>query len=170
MQMKPMAVIIDLDGTLCDSRHRLHHIVNPEGKVDWAAWDAGAHLDTPNQWCVELTMALYCSRINLIFLTGRGERLQEVTQDWLSKHLPMVAKAWLFMRKDGDHRPDTVVKEEIYRNEIEPNFNVLFAVDDRNSVVEMWRKIGVTCLHCDNWTAEMEAAANHYVKPEHKQS
>jgi hypothetical protein len=42
-----------------------------------------------------------------------------------------------------------VVKREIYRNLIEPKHNVWFVLDDRNSVVKMWREIGLTCLQVE---------------------
>lgn len=54
----------------------------------------------------------------------------------------------LHMRPDGDFRPDVEVKKEIYKREIEGQFKVLFAVDDRASVVEMWRAQGLVCLQC----------------------
>lgn len=52
------------------------------------------------------------------------------------------------MRKDGDFRKDSIVKEEIYREWIEPFHEVLFCIDDRKQVVDMWRSIGLTCLQC----------------------
>jgi hypothetical protein len=56
---------------------------------------------------------------------------------WIKLHLP---------RKSGDNRKDSVVKEEIFNEHIKPNFIVEFVLDDRNQVVEMWRKLGLTCL------------------------
>ena len=52
------------------------------------------------------------------------------------------------MRKDYDNRQDAVIKEEIYKLHIQPKFNVLFCVDDRKQVVDMWRRIGLICLQC----------------------
>ena len=54
------------------------------------------------------------------------------------------------MRKDGDYRPDTVVKKEIYEREIKDKYEVLFAIDDRTQVVKTWRELGLTCLQCAN--------------------
>jgi hypothetical protein len=50
------------------------------------------------------------------------------------------------MRAEGDTRKDSIIKEEIYRAEIENKYNVLFVLDDRNQVVELWRRLGLTCL------------------------
>lgn len=182
---KRKAIIVDIDGTVADSRHRVHHIVNPEGKVNWPAWDADAHLDPPIGWVIELVNKFAMDGYSIIFVTGRGERLREVTIEWLKKHISSLSKEsdilvrylekdaegdLLQMRPEGDHRPDTVVKAEIYKAVIEPEYDVLFAIDDKASVVDMWRALGVPCLECDRWTAEMEASANHYVKKEHVKS
>lgn len=41
------------------------------------------------------------------------------------------------------------MKKAWYHELIEPFFDVLFAVDDRKRVADMWRSVGLTCLHCD---------------------
>lgn len=48
----------------------------------------------------------------------------------------------MFFRKNGDFRPDTVVKKEIYENKLKavgitPENTVVF--EDRSGVVYMWR-------------------------------
>jgi hypothetical protein len=53
------------------------------------------------------------------------------------------------MRKEGDHREDSVIKKEIYLKDILPKNEVLFIVEDRLSVVKMWRSLGLVCLQCD---------------------
>ena len=56
----------------------------------------------------------------------------------------------LVMRKTGDYRKDSIVKREMFEEHIEGKYNVLFVLDDRNQVVDMWRKeLGLTCLQCN---------------------
>jgi hypothetical protein len=50
------------------------------------------------------------------------------------------------MRKQGDFRRDSIVKKEIYDNDIKGKFDVEFVLDDRQQVVDMWREIGLKCL------------------------
>jgi len=65
-------------------------------------------------------------------------------QDWLYKHsLPIDL---LIMREGGDQRIDSTVKQEMYFEQIEPYFNVLLVVDDRQQVVDMWRDLGLRVL------------------------
>ncbi len=54
------------------------------------------------------------------------------------------------MRKTDDFRPDEDVKKEIYNENIKNKFNVLYVFDDRNSVVNIWRNEGLTCLQVAN--------------------
>ena len=56
----------------------------------------------------------------------------------------------LLMRKDNDDRKDSIVKKEIYDNEILGKYNVLFVLDDRDQVVKLWRSLGLVCLQVAN--------------------
>lgn len=72
--------------------------------------------------------------------------MRRPTEEWLHKH--NVPYDFLFMRGEIDFREDSDVKEEIYREKIERNYQVLFVVDDRKSVVDRWRKMELICLQC----------------------
>ena len=73
---------------------------------------------------------------------------------WLQAHelvgLDVDMNDFLFMRAEDDFRHDTIVKEEIYRTHIEPFWNVFCVFDDRSTVVEMWRSLGLVCLQVAN--------------------
>lgn len=167
--MKQRAIIIDLDGTLCNAKHRLHHL--DKKPKDWDGFFAQAKNDVPNRWCIEIIMAFFNRGYMPVFLTGRGEEDKEMTKQWLQQvrvdhnkayfeHFSDFSKFPLFMRPKGDRRQDTQVKAEIYFANIEPYYDVLFAVDDRGSVVQMWREIGITCLQCDHWEEKTDASVH----------
>lgn len=141
---KKRGLIIDLDGTLCNNEHR-HHVYMQKPR-DWDKINSLAEFDLANEWCMEIIHKFQEAGYRIVFLTGRGEDAREITEKWLSKHVPVYDK--LLMRAKRDYREDTEVKEEIYRAEIEPFYDILFCVDDRRPVVDMWRKIGLTCLQC----------------------
>lgn len=141
-------IIFDIDGTLANLDHRLHYIKN--GKRDWQAFHDNVHLDIPIKPMVELCHTLYNARYSIILVTGRMESNREATKNWCIDH-----EIWydeLYMRPTNDYRPDTVVKKEIL-DQIKNKFNreILFAVDDRSSVVKMWRDAGIICLQCNEW-------------------
>jgi hypothetical protein len=82
---------------------------------------------------------------NIIFVSGReGTDVCKVkTLKWL---LENKLNGDLYMRPEGDHRNDAIIKEEIYNKYIKDKFDVEFVLDDRLRVVEMWRRIGLRCL------------------------
>ena len=137
---KKDCIICDLDGTIC-----LHQGRSP--------YDLSKLLtDKPNPALVKLLTTLNI-HYPIIFLSGREgtDQCKKDTFDWLCSNymLPVqdeLSKSWeLKMRKVKDFRHDEIVKEEIYHNEIEPYYNVICVFDDRNSVVDMWRDLGILC-------------------------
>lgn len=66
-------------------------------------------------------------------------------------HLPELA--WnsddtsrdVYMRKDGDHRPDNEVKSELLARIRADGHDPIMAFDDRDQVVKMWRAAGIPC-------------------------
>lgn len=83
------------------------------------------------------------STYTIAIVSGRPiDKCGIVTEDWLIEN--HVAFDYLFMRNSNDRRPDVVVKQEIL-NKL-PKDRIAFVLDDRNSVVKMWRDNGLTCL------------------------
>lgn len=80
----------------------------------------------------------------VVVMSGRPESCREDTENWLRKHAVRFDK--LFMRTTGDNRKDSIVKLELYKEHVEPNYNISFILDDRNQVVKMWREQGLKCL------------------------
>jgi uncharacterized HAD superfamily protein len=141
---KLKAIIVDLDGTLCDVEHRVHHV---QGKIkNWKAFNELMIHDELNHWCFELMEAMTTRGYKIIFVTGRGEADRSPTETWLQKH--KVDYEHLYMRGIFDNREDSDVKESIYLTMIEGTYQVLFVVDDRASVVTRWRKLNLVCLQC----------------------
>ncbi len=142
--MKIKAVIIDLDGTLCDVEHRVHHVKGPQ--KNWKAFNESIMHDECYEWCFELIHALRDRGYQILFVTGRSVDCKTDTTNWLLKH--NVQYDSLFMRELKDFREDSDVKEDLYKNHIKPHYKVLLVVDDRKSVVKRWRELGLICLQC----------------------
>ena len=145
------AIICDIDGTLS-----LKH----DGRT-W--YDAStSDLDKPNKPVLALLRFIQeanwnglqdtnWSKLNycqIIFVSGRQEKDREPTVKFLKKH--MLHGYPLFMRETGDSKPDTIVKMNIYKENIKGKYDILFVLDDRNSekypVVGMWRILGLACF------------------------
>lgn len=144
--MSKKTVLFDIDGTLADIRHRRIYV---EGdKPDWKKFNALMGDDTPNMPVVALYKTLWKSGdFDLILVTGRNEQFRKITEQWLVWNgIPF---SRLVMRKDKDNRADYIVKEEILDQLLTEGVKIEFTVDDRQQIVDMWRRRGVMCLQCD---------------------
>lgn len=142
---KKKCIIVDLDGTLTNCEHRVKHVT--KSPKDWDSFNAGMLSDTLNEWCAELIAGMKKQGVSIILLTGRDDDYRSQTETWLEKH--SISYDQLYMRKAQDYREDHNIKSEIFLEFIAPHYETLFVVEDRLSVVEMWRKLNITCLQCD---------------------
>lgn len=127
----PDAVVFDLDGTLAHMKGR--------SPYEWSRVGE----DTLDENVAHILDAFKLSGRKIIILSGRDAVCREETERWLDDN--RVYFDTLIMRGVGDSRKDTIVKEELYLNHIKNNYNVLAIFDDRDSVVGMWRSLGLKC-------------------------
>lgn len=132
------AIIVDLDGTLFNLGDRSPYDVSKCG------------LDTVNPAVEAVIHWARAAGLAVLLCSGRGYGEKD-------RFYTEAALAWnaipydeLFMRQPLDGRKDFVVKEEIYHREIESRYGVLFVMDDRGSVVRMWRGLGLTVFQVDD--------------------
>lgn len=138
-------ILFDIDGTLADLNGREKFL--KQEKPDWKSFNAKMEEDLPNTAVVELYRALYESRkFEIILVSGRQEKFRRVTETWLAWH--KIPFDTLLMRPDTDQRPDQDVKQDLLNLLKAQGKDILFTVDDRQKVVDMWRANGITCLQC----------------------
>ena len=135
-------VIFDIDGTLADVSERIHPV--KKKPKNWNAFFQGMAQDKAIHSMVRLCNILYASGIKIILCSGRNEEHRSQTVQWLAQQ--GVNYQELILRANGDKRSDTVVKREMLAG-IERS-QILFVVEDRSRVVEMWRSEGLVCLQC----------------------
>ncbi len=140
---KPL-VIVDIDGTIADVRHRLHHIQPPRKKT-WKAFFEAMDGDTPIEPMIRQVHELE-RKHDIIVVTGRPEQYRRRTEKWLKQN--GVHYLRLFMRPEGDHRPDYTVKATVLR-EFKKG-QIVLAIDDRGPVCDMWEKNGIRCIRVDS--------------------
>jgi hypothetical protein len=142
----PIAVI-DLDGTVADVRHRLHHL--QRRPKDWVAFFAGIPDDQPLVEGLAVARTLAADH-QLVYLTGRPERHRHATQEWLRRHdLP---PGRLMMRRDGDRRPARIAKLALLRS-LGGFGQVAVLVDDDPDVCAAARAAGFPVLVAD-WATD----------------
>lgn len=132
-------VIVDMDGTLSDVGHRLHHIKGP-GRKNWNEFFERMDQDPPNDEVVNMVRE-YANEHEIVIITGRPETYRQNTIDWLERN--GVPFSRLYMRPSRNRRPDYVVKKEILDSLGPEKDRVALVIDDRPSVCDMWRACGL---------------------------
>lgn len=123
----PPAILLDVDGTAMD--------MSPtRGPFDFSK----VLEDTPNVPVIKTVQALSAAGYKVVVLSGRDDSCVEDTM--LQLEVAGVEVHEIYMRKTGDRRKDSIVKKEIFNNHIRHRFNILLALDDRNAVVDTYRK------------------------------
>lgn len=141
-----MIFIFDIDGTLANVEHRRIYIANKP--KNWNAWNAGMHLDTPNETIVTLLKCIAKSAEHkVVICSGRGEEHREVTEKWLFDNQIYFGVDYqkLYMRPAKDNRKDSIVKLELLEQMRKDGYDPVLAFDDRNQVVDAWRSAGLVC-------------------------
>lgn len=150
-------IVCDLDGTICDIRHRQH--LAQCG--DWEEFHGLIDKDAPRATALSVLNLLRNSMNNeghppeLIFLTGRPEQYRPQTEKWLADNALMFLEddyAALLMRGKHQGGSDTVVKQELletylkenYGEGVEPSYWMerVIILDDRDKVVAHFRDLG----------------------------
>ncbi len=133
-EIAPNAILVDLDGTLA-----IHSDRSPYDYSKLLQDGFNYHL-----WYVIKDM-------NIIFLTGRPGKPQIKTDTitWLKTYTGILNNEFydqrLLMRMADDHRTDSIIKSELYEQEIEPYYNIIAVFEDRDRNVVMWRDKGLFC-------------------------
>jgi predicted kinase len=128
------AIIVDLDGT--------YALIGDRSPYDAERCDV---VDFPNQPIVDTVKLFHDAGYKIIFCSGRMEKHREASIRFIEKYSNNITYE-LFMRQTDDMRKDVIIKEEIFRNKIEGKFNIKLVLDDRSTVVDGWRQLGLTCL------------------------
>lgn len=134
----PKAVICDLDGTLA--------LLNGRNPFDASRCEK----DLLNEPVSATIHALQSVGWKIIFVTGRESKYKEPTERWLAQYVPSI-RYELYMRSTGDRRKDTILKREIYDENIRGRYYVELVLDDRPQVVRMYRHdMGFTVFALDD--------------------
>ena len=137
-----MLVCFDIDGTLANIEHRLDYVRSKP--KNWKAFDAGIPNDKVNWPVAQTFYSLRTVAQCMIFASGRSDRTRTETVKWLIDNDFWDQNAKLYMRKDGDFRCDSIVKDEII-DEIIQDYGQKpdMWFDDRPRVVKAVRARGI---------------------------
>lgn len=147
-QVLPSAIIVDLDGTFA--------LIGDRSPYDASRCDL---VDHPNLPVIDAVVSAHGHGKKVIFMSGREEKDRAPTQRFIEANLFRYADTLeihptkhsipyeLHMRTSGDMRKDSIVKRELYEAHVKGRYNVSYVIDDRPTVVRMWRnELGLTCF------------------------
>ena len=146
-------VIFDIDGTLMNIDHRRKFVSG--GKKNWKLFNEHIQFDTPNKIVFNM-LDIFINDVklgleNIYFVSGRKEKYRDITIKQICKYSCIdkieIEDINLYMRDNKDFREDCLIKDDILKNKLNhiPIENLL-VFDDRNSVVNNWRKKRITCF------------------------
>lgn len=141
-------VVFDLDGTIANVNHR-RHFVSGKSK-DFDKFYEACVYDLPNGWAVRLINSLIDTGHHVVIVSARPTTLSQRTTSWLSAN-GVSQKAELFLLRDEEHKSTQDAELKRLWLNAYGKHKILFVVDDRQRVVDMWRSEGMVCLQCDKW-------------------
>lgn len=143
-------IIFDLDGTLADIAHR-RPLVDKQrrGGPQWEEFFMACVRDAPIGPTVRLFRALHDAGKQLQIWSGRSDAVRAQTDAWLERWVYAGrAPVPLRMRPAGDTTPDVELKEGWLHAALAEGDFIDLVIDDRQRVVDMWRRRGIVCLQC----------------------
>jgi hypothetical protein len=134
-------VIVDLDGTLADARHRLHYL--DRRPKDWPGFNGAAGKDalivSTHRW-IDAT----ADHLSVVIITGRPTTVCDLTVDWLVRH--EVRWDLLAMRPADDRAEAANLKRRLLDAVRGLGFVPLLALDDEPAVATAYERAGVPCI------------------------
>ena len=144
-------IICEIDGTLMNVEDRLALAIKSkrpdDKKMNWDVFldpRVMEEYDRPNWDVVFIIRRLMETGSTIIFTSARNERHRDVTESQL--RAAGIEFSQLFLRPDGDFRSDDGFKEEVLDALLANDWKPDMVFDDRDQVVAMWRRRGLTCV------------------------
>ena len=141
--MEKQTIIFDVDGTIADVEHRRHFVT--QKPADWKSFKSETRFDTPVEWVCDIAKRHIARGDDVAFFSARNESQRDITNLQILKWIGEGHKG-LFLRPDGDFRPDEEFKSDLADKFEEFGGKIDIVFDDRNKVVDMWRQRGTTCV------------------------
>lgn len=136
-----MFIVFDLDGTLALNEHRRHFVEGP-GKKDWDGFFEACGGDTLNRPLATILRTMRRDGHRVEIWSGRTDKVIALTKGWL--YLNDLAHIPYKGRPVGNYNTDVILKHGWLDDNKEYWPHLFF--DDRDSVVKLWRNLGIPCF------------------------
>lgn len=113
-------------------------------KPNWDAFHAACVDDTPIDAIIDVLACVRHNESDVWIWSGRMSTVSAETFKWLQNH--HIRFDQLKMRPTGDYTPDDQLKESwLHAMSPKDRARLVMTFDDRQRVVDMWRRNGVVC-------------------------
>jgi len=138
---RPEAIVVDMDGTLCDVSS-IEHLVDRSLSAQRNFYEFHSQsIDCPaNPEVLAAVLTSEAAGHAVVIVSAREERWSLLTALWLKEH--GVNYADMYLRANGDSRPDSEVKRDIAARLLK-KYDVLLALDDREELMPVWNDAGI---------------------------
>ena len=138
----PDAVVMDIDGTIAINTGR--------SPFDYSRVHEDA-VDESVAWINDIIAD--AGGVKIFIVSGRDDTCREETAKWLDDngiiYHELLMRDTINDRKCGNKVADTRVKYRLFNEHLRGKYNVRVVFDDRDSVVAMWRALGLKCAQME---------------------
>lgn len=134
----PKAIVVDIDGTMA--------LLTSRSPYDMKK----VYDDEPNWPIVTLVRTMREAGRKIFFVSGRDECSRAETVRWMKDKAGFDPDTYeLHLRPDGDKRPDTQWKKDVWAEFMKDKYYIDFWIEDRWRMTNAVRnELGIMCLQC----------------------
>lgn len=137
-------VLCDIDGTVANNDHRQNLL--KEFK-DWDLFFSKLDQDEPIEKIIKIVNEYSEQGFVIYFLTGRPERYELKTRQWLEKFFKFQIN--LIMRKDGDMRDKLLIKYELFSDNFQSE-EILVCIENDLKLCELWESLELAVINVND--------------------
>lgn len=137
------AVLVDLDGTLCDTRHRDHIL------PDWHQHSLACVDDPPISANIQMVNELAMRHV-LILCSGRGDHARLETENWCRRH--GVEFDLILLRAQGDITDNSTYKLNRVKEMEAQGYTFVLAVEDYPKAATVLIEYGIPTVLVTSFT------------------
>lgn len=138
---KKDCIIVDLEGTLSNCSHRIHHRHNK----NYNMWNKLFPQDSVNEQMVRIIKNHIMVNREIILCTAKSACEAKVVMEWMHKYNLLHLFDSFYYRDKDDNRLSVDVKKDIL-DKILNKWNVITAYDDRSDICQMYLNNGILAI------------------------
>lgn len=132
----PDAIWVDVDGTLAERVHP--DAPQPvRGPFD----EDRVKEDAVREEIATLVRICHAAGLKIVIMSGRTDGCQTLTEEWLTENNIPFDDCFMRRKELDKGRKDNLVKHDLFWEFVAPKYNIIFALDDRQQVVDFTRDV-----------------------------